>query len=144
MIQIMIASAAALLPALVLMAEPARAADEFPSVLTCTFRSGQNLTYSGGRFRAAPAKPLSFEIGDIDLERQSAALLTPAGKGQLRVVRAINANHFLEVVAEGFINMTTIYDLDASRGAFPAVHSRHFGLLGQPVVAQYRGFCKAK
>ena len=34
-----------------------------------------------------------------------------------------------------------VYDLDQARKAHPAVHSRHFGLLGQPIVSQYRGFC---
>ena len=32
--------------------------------------------------------------------------------GALKIVRAINANHFLEVVNEGFLNLTTIYDKD--------------------------------
>ena len=62
----------------------------------------------------------------------------------LRIVRAVNANHFLEVVTEGFLNLTTVYDLDPERKAHPAVHSRHLGLLGEPVIAQYYGFCREK
>jgi hypothetical protein len=57
------------------------------------------------------------------------------------VVRAINANHYLEVVNEGFLNLTTVYDKDEKTGKYPAVHSRHFGILGQPVFGQYTGFC---
>ena len=33
---------------------------------------------------------------------------------------------------------------DDAKGAFPAVHSRHFGVLGQPVIGQYQGFCQGK
>ena len=40
--------------------------------------------------------------------------------------------------------ITTIYDKDESKGAYPAVHSRHFGILGQPIVTQYQGFCEGK
>ena len=56
----------------------------------------------------------------------------------------VNAMHFLEVVTEGFLNLTTVYDKDEARGAYPAVHSRHLGLFGQPLVTQYQGFCEAQ
>ncbi len=112
--------------------------------LACTFDRGTSTTYSAGEFTSKPAQPLTFEIADVDLEAQSAHLLTGEGNGAgtLRVVRALNANHFLEVVNEGFLNLTTIYELDPRRGTYPAVHSRHLGLLGQPVFAQYSGQCK--
>ena len=89
---------------------------------------------------------LTFEITEVDLDGQSARLLTDGhdNPGTLKIVRAINANHFLEVVNEGFLNLTTVYDKDPATGAHPAVHSRHFGLLGQPVFAQYAGSCTAK
>ncbi len=57
-------------------------------------------------------------------------------------MRAINANHFIEAVNEGFLNLTTIYDKDPATGLYPAVHSRHFGILGQPVFGQYTGSCR--
>jgi len=59
-------------------------------------------------------------------------------------VRALNANSFLEVANEGFLNLTTVYDRDSTSGTYPAVHSRHFGILGQPIFAQYAGSCTAK
>ena len=67
------------------------------------------------------------------------------GTGTLRVVQAVSATHFLEVAGEGFLHITTIYDKDEAKGgAYPAVHSRHFGILGQPIVTQYQGFCEGK
>lgn len=121
------------------------AAEGLPKALSCTFESGTSVVYGDGAYATSPAKPLAFDISEIDLEGQRAMLETGrGGKGELRVVRAVNANHFLEVVTEGFLNLTTIYDADPARNAHPAVHSRHLGLLGQPIVAQYYGFCTEK
>jgi hypothetical protein len=126
----------------------ARAQDgaEVPKSLSCTFDAGASGSYEAGKFASKPPSPLSFTIADIDLETQSATLMAApdAKPGKLSVVRAINANHFLEVVTEGFLNLTTVYDRDDAAGKFPAVHSRHFGLLGQPVFGQYTGFCSEK
>lgn len=123
----------------------ASAEDGWPSHFACTFETGTSWTYESGTFQSAPPSKLTFEVAKIDFEGQSAELLmTDNGIGKLRIVRALNANHFLEVANEGFLNLTTIYDRDPVSKVFPAVHSRHFGLLGQPVFAQYAGTCFEK
>lgn len=124
----------------------ARAGDDdetLPKTLSCSFTSGASWSYDAGTFASKSPSPLSFTIADINLEKQQATLKATPGSpaGKLSVVRAINANHFLEVVTEGFLNLTTVYDKDPAVGKYPAVHSRHFGLLGQPVFGQYTGFC---
>lgn len=128
-----------------MFAAPGASAEGLPKALQCKFDSGVSTTYEGGKFVSKPAQALQFEVAGIDLEAQSARLLTGTGDGAgtLRIVRALNANHFLEVVNEGFLNLTTIYDIDPTTGLYPAVHSRHLGLLGQPVFAQYSGECKS-
>ncbi len=108
----------------------------------CTFPSGQVNTFENDVYQPAQAERLVFKIGDVNLAGQKASLVTPAGKSELKIVRAIGANHFLEVVTEGFLNITTIYGSPTGDGSLPAVHSRHFGLLGTPVVSQYHGTCK--
>ena len=110
----------------------------------CDFPGGTVNTFENEVFQTAPAKPLSFEIGDIDFPAQTESLVTPKGKGTLKIVRAIGANHYLEVITEGYLNITTIYDMKAADGSLPAAHSRHIGLLGTPVVSQYYGTCSAK
>ncbi len=114
--------------------------------LTCNFELGNAWSYQGDKYASETPQPLTFDVADIDLEEQTAKLYTSAEKppGPLRVVRAINANHFIEVANEGFLNLTTIYDADPKTGASPAVHSRHFGFLGQPIFAQYAGTCRPK
>jgi hypothetical protein len=112
----------------------------------CSFTMGTAYSYENGAFKTKTPEPLSFEITDIDLDNQSASLVTDGREqpGTLKIVRAINANHFLEVVNEGFLNLTTIYDKDPATGTHPAVHSRHFGVLGEPFFAQYAGTCTEK
>ncbi len=130
---------------LALSTGPGSAEDSLPP-LACRFTLGASWTYNAGAYVNKPPEPLAFDIEGIDLDGQSARL-SIAGKAAgnpLRVVRALNANHFLEVAQEGFLNVTTIYDLDPSTGTRPAIHSRHLGVLGQPIFAQYAGFCTAK
>lgn len=122
----------------------ARAA-ELPSQLTCDFATGTTSSYDAGVFKSKPSAALKFGIQKIDLARQSAEFIVAGNDdpGHLAIARAVGANHFLEVVTEGYWNITTVYDLDPGTKRYPAVHSRHFGLVGQPVVAQYIGSCQA-
>ena len=124
---------------------PARAEDT-PVAFACEFKAGTSWSYDKGDFQSKSPSPIAFEINEIDLEGQAAKLHSGSGDGTrpLRIVRALNANHFLEVVNEGFLNLTTVYDTDPATGLHPAVHSRHFGLIGQPVFAQYTGTCREK
>jgi hypothetical protein len=140
--QPMIARPTVFLALLALLTRPA-AADE-PKAFACSFTVGVTYAYEKGQFALENTGPLAFGIAAIDLKAQTADLTTEHGTGSLRVVQAVNATHFLEVVTEGFLHITTIYDKDEVKGAYPAVHSRHFGILGQPIVTQYQGFCQAK
>ena len=133
------------LVALIGVVTPATAADGLPPAYECVFEQGNSWSFDAGKFVSKPPSKLIFEVTDIDLEKQTAVLnIDSKQAGTLRVVRALNANSFLEVANEGFLNLTTVYDLDTASGTYPAVHSRHFGVFGQPVVAQYVGSCKGK
>jgi hypothetical protein len=127
--------------AIVAGAKPAAAAEP---ALSCSFSTGVVKSFEKGAFKDEKLEPLSFRIIDIDLDRQTASLETQQGKGELKIVRAIGANHYLEVVTEGFLNVTTIFEAPEEGGPMPAVHSRHFGFFGQPFVSQYHGTCTAK
>jgi hypothetical protein len=134
----------ALLPALLLPPATASAQDDGPKGYTCTLTRGTSQAWVEGRFRTRPAKRMTIVIDAIDLAGQRADLVTGDGRGTLRIVRALDAIHFLEVVAEGYLNVTTVYARDNKRGIHPAAHSRHFGLFGEPLIAQYAGTCTAR
>src|SRR5262245_17330641 len=92
-------------------AAPARATEE-PKAFACKFTRGVTHTYDKGRFARKKAAPLSFGIAAINAPAQTAELKTERGSGVLRMVLAVNATHFIEVVTEGFLNITTVYDKD--------------------------------
>ncbi len=112
--------------------------------LHCTFESGAAWTYAAGKFNPQKLHRLAFIISHVEMQRQTAKLITDKGEAQLKTVQAVNARHFIEVASAGFLNLTTIYDKDETTGRFPAVHSRHFGVLGQALVSQFRGSCQEK
>jgi len=124
-----------------LAAEPALA--ELPSALTCTYAEGGAWAFEKQAFAAKPVEGLSFVIADIDRNTMTARLDRKEGLVVLRMVQAVDAHHFIEVGVEGFLNLTTVYEVQAD-GSFPAVHSRHVAVLGEPLVSQYRGVCRAK
>lgn len=130
--------------AVVLILSGAAVATELPTTLNCEFKSGNTGGYNNGKFSFKPATALLFDLTSINLKGQSADMKLPGAEngGKLAIARAVGANHFLEVVTEGYWNITTVFEYDAVNKVYPAVHSRHFGLLGQPVVAQYTGLCK--
>jgi hypothetical protein len=115
-----------------------------PRAYQCRFETGAAHIYGKGAFKPEAAAPLSFDVAEIDAAKQTAVQKSAKGEGPLRVVRAVGALHFLEVVSEGYLNITTIYDKDTAKGEHPAVHSRHFGVLGEPIVSQYTGSCKGQ
>lgn len=125
-----------------LLAGPTVASE--PTAFACRFTDGVTHAYDKGKYAAEPAAPLAFGIEAVNTKAQTADLRTERGIGTLRVVQAVNATHFLEVVTEGFLNITTVYDKDEGASTYPAVHSRHFGVLGQPLVSQYQGYCEPK
>ena len=91
----------------VVMPAIARAADEGPTALSCRFDAGTAWGFEAGKFISQPTSPLAFEITDINVEVQTSKLISDGTHtGALRIVRALNANHFLEVVNEGFLNLT--------------------------------------
>ena len=121
---------------------PARGAA--PTAYACRFDTGAAHVFEDGRFGQQQAGTMAFEIGKIDTEAQTAELVTPLGPVLLKTVQAVNAIHFLEVVGEGYLTVTTIYERADESGPLPAVHSRHFGVLGQPIVSQFLGSCRLK
>jgi hypothetical protein len=133
--------AVTLAAALMASPEPAPAAD---TGYACSFTDGSSFSYGKGQFTPEKVAPLSFTIGSIDEKAQTATLDTGRGTSALKLAQAVNATHFLEVANEGYLNVTTIYEKDDATGLYPAVHSRHLALLGQPIVTQYHGFCRPK
>lgn len=107
----------------------------------CSFEKGASWNVENSTFNPDSSAPLSFEISKISRKTQSAELTTKTGRTDLKMVAAIDATHFIEVTVSGYLTLTTLYG-DGAR--VPAVHSRHLGIVGQPVGGQLTGFCMRK
>ena len=115
-----------------------------PKGLNCAFETGNVYEMKEGKFTPKPAGAYGFEIVDIDLTTGIAMLKGKDAPSPLKIVRAIGAHHFIEVSSEGFLNLTTVYDPQQGSDRYPAAHSRHFGVLGEPLISQFAGSCAAK
>jgi len=124
--------------------ETATASDaELPAALVCEFKDGGAWAYERDAFAAKPASGFSLEIIDIDVNGQIARARRDEAVATLKIVRALDAHSFIEVAVEGYLNVTTVYGKTPT-GVYPAAHSRHFAVLGEPLVSQYRGTCRPK
>ena len=130
--------------AVILLAGSSAGHSQEPKSFACTFASGSAFIYDQGRFNAEPAGTMTFDIGAINAEAQTAEMSSRRGPVSLRTVLASHATHFIEVGNDGFLNVTTIYDHEPGQAEYPAAHSRHFAVLGQPLVSQFLGVCKPK
>jgi hypothetical protein len=129
--------------ALVFMA-PLQADDgKLPAALACEFKDGGAWAFERGAFVEKPARNFALEIAEIDVDGQIARAKRDEASATLRIVRALDAHSFIEVAVEGYLNVTTVYSRGPD-GSYPAAHSRHFAVLGEPLVSQYRGACKPK
>ena len=118
-------------------------AEKSPSAYICDFSEGGAWTYEAGKYTPEGGKKLNLEIHHDQNNAEVASLKTSDGKAALKRVAALDANHYLEVTVGGYLNITTIFDQDSSKAGYPAVHSRHLGILGRPVISQYRGICRS-
>ncbi|MEL6288063.1 MAG: hypothetical protein AAFQ42_07760 [Pseudomonadota bacterium] len=105
----------------------------------CAFEKGAAWQVADQRFSDDRFSPLSFELSRDQGGSDTAQLSTRDGKTDVKVVRAIGATHYIEVTVAGYLTLTTLY---GEGDRVPAVHSRHLGIVGQPVGGQLHGFCE--
>lgn len=119
------------------VADTSRASGD--TVYACSFDGGAAWQVADKAFAADTPSPLSFKITRTSPRAKIAELTTKTGRTDVKVVAAIDATHFIEVTVAGYLTLTTLYG-DGAR--VPAVHSRHLGIVGQPVGGQLQGFCE--
>jgi hypothetical protein len=86
---------------------------------------------------------LDLTFAGLNPQQGKAQLIGNAGASDLRFWKGAWTWNFVEVTDTGNVTTTTVFD--ASNGKdFPAVHSRHTSVVGEPLPSQYRGICAAK
>ena len=79
------------LAALLTYSVVAIAQDDFPTHFVCDFNQGYSWSYNAGKFSAGQPADLAFEIGDVDLEKQTASLITSTSKQLQRAPGSVAA-----------------------------------------------------
>lgn len=134
-----------MLPAVaLLLASAASAEPRPPTAFTCVFKQGAVWSFEKGTYRPQEVARLQLDIIKIDREKQTAEVKGEGGTSPLRIVLSLNGLHFVEAGVDGFLTVTTVYQREGATGTWPAAHSRHFGVLGQPLVSQYLGQCHGR
>ena len=110
----------------------------------CKFSHGQVTNFDNGRPVTERDTGMGeFVLDQINTKDATARLIGNAGTETLRVLDGGDLVHLVEVTGAGNMNITTIYNFrDKNKGTLPAVHSRHIGLLGDPMPSQYVGLCQ--
>lgn len=85
----------------------------------------------------------SFGLEGINLAKGTAQMVGVGGSAGVVVVPAAESLHFMESMASGNMNLTTVFNARTRDGRFKAVHSRHMKII-DPLPSQAYGFCRIK
>jgi hypothetical protein len=77
----------------------------------------------------------------LDFKNSRAQMIGRGGAGTVVLIAGSEALHFVELTPTGNQTVTTVFLGTSKRGSYPAIHSRHMNLIGQPSVSQFRGYC---
>jgi hypothetical protein len=115
-----------------------------PKAFVCKFTQGASARYDEAEWSVKVLnEKLDLTFAGLNPQQGKAQLIGNAGASDLRFWKGAWTWNFVEVTDTGNVTTTTVFD--ASNGKdFPAVHSRHTSVVGEPLPSQYRGICAAK
>jgi hypothetical protein len=115
-----------------------------PKAFVCKFTQGVSARYDETEWSVKVLnEKLDLTFAGLNPQQGKAQLIGNSGASDLRFWKGAWTWNFVEVTDTGNVMTTTVFD--ASNGKdFPAVHSRHTSVVGEPLPSQYRGICAAK
>jgi len=108
-----------------------------PKSLKCEFTSG--VFHAWGEETKINSDKLEMVFDSIDAKARTARIIGNAGAEDVAVILTPDHLSFMEITGAGNINLTTVY---LSPSELRAVHSRHVGLDGWPLLSQSYGICR--
>ncbi|MBC7625278.1 MAG: hypothetical protein H7232_18075 [Aeromicrobium sp.] len=106
--------------------------------LECDFNSG--VFHAGSEKTAITSDKFQLLYDAIDARAGTARLIGNLGASEVKVIERAGRLTFIEVTASGNVTLTTVYRTGAA-APYPAIHSRHVGLLTEPWGSQMYGTC---
>jgi hypothetical protein len=117
--------------------------------LKCRFTVAAAGSWSNGEARAEvkPGQEVTVDIDEIDADGNSARV----GSDEVTALLTVSSIHFLNRTLQGSLNVTTVFALKNSNGAYRAVRSGHDyvatnipGFVSEPNVTQRYGECETR
>ena len=106
--------------------------------LKCDFASG--VFHAWGENTKINSDHFTLIYDSIDVKARTARLIGNVGSSDVVALETPEHLSFLEVTPNGNVTLTTVYRTGAA-APYPAIHSRHVGLLTEPWGSQMYGSC---
>jgi hypothetical protein len=115
-----------------------------PKAFVCKFTQGASARYDKAEWSVKVLnEKLELTFAGLNSQQGKAQLIGNAGASDLRYWKGAWTWNFVEVTDTGNVMTTTVFDTSNGKD-FPAVHSRHTSVVGEPLPSQYRGTCSAR
>jgi hypothetical protein len=115
-----------------------------PKAFVCKFTQGASARYDEAEWSVKVLnEKLDLTFAGLNPQQGKAQLIGNAGASDLRFWKGAWTWNFVEVTDTGNVMTTTVFDTSNGKD-FPAVHSRHTSVVGEPLSSQYRGICSAR
>jgi hypothetical protein len=109
----------------------------------CDFTTGQTTSWNTN-WASPESEAFASQTVFVFKEKSRAQMIGHSGAADVLVVSGDLSFHFLERTDTGNFTLTTVFADVERPGFFPAVHSRHMNIFGQPRISQLRGSCTAR
>jgi len=115
-----------------------------PKAFVCKFTQGAAARYDEAEWSVKMLnEKLDLTFAGLNSQQGKAQLIGNAGASDVRFWKGAWTWNFVEVTDVGNVMTTTVFEASGGKD-YPAVHSRHTSVAGEPFPSQYRGTCSAK
>ena len=114
-----------------------------PKAFVCQFTQGISATYEASWAPRTLNEKMDLTFAGLDPQQGRAQMIGNAGASDVRFWMGAWTWNFVEITDVGNVMTTTVFDSKDGK-SYPAVHSRHTSVAGEPFPSQYRGICSAK
>jgi hypothetical protein len=110
----------------------------------CKFTQGAAARYDEAEWSVKVLnEKMEFTFAGLNPQQGKAQMVGNVGASDVRFWKGAWTWNFVEVTDTGNVMTTTVFETSNGKD-YPAVHSRHTSVAGEPFPSQYRGICSAR
>ena len=115
-----------------------------PRAFICKFTQGAAARYDEAEWSVKVLnEKMDLTFASLNSQQGKAQLIGNARASDVQFWKGAWTWNFVEVTDTGNVMTTTVFDRSNGKD-FPAVHSRHTSVAGEPLPSQYRGDCSVR